>query len=86
MHTETAILDWLVAAIARETQTKPEAIDPSKSIHALGIDSALVISLTFDLEDTFGLLLDPTTLFQPQSLRELARQLSLRTQEQPPAK
>lgn len=76
MRSETEILQWLVAAIAKETQQTAAAIDPDKSVHALGIDSAVVISLTFDLEDRFGAALDPTAIFAHASLRDFARHLA----------
>lgn len=82
MHTEAEILDWLVTAIAKEMQIAPEAIDPSKSIHVLGIDSAMVIALTFDLETKFGVFLDLAALFQAQSLQEFATQLAVLIQKQ----
>lgn len=76
MHSEETILAWLVETVAKETLSKPSEIDPDKSVHALGIDSALVISLTFDLEDKFGVALDPTTLFEQKSLRTFSNHLA----------
>jgi acyl carrier protein len=76
MESEDDILAWLVAAVAKETKRDPAHIDADKSVHTLGIDSALVISLTFDLEDRFGVQLDPTVLFQQASLRAFARLLA----------
>ena len=73
---EEEILHWLIEAIARETRCSPGDIDPDKSVHTLGIDSALVISLTFDLGDRFGVELNPTSLFEPESLRAFARELA----------
>jgi acyl carrier protein len=84
MHTAADIEEWLITAIARETQSDKTSVNPAKSVHALGIDSALVISITFDLEDKFGVLLEPTALFQDQSLRAFAVQLAQRIAEKPP--
>ncbi len=76
MHSEEEILQWLVAAVVKETECPPDSIDPDKSVHALGIDSALVISLTFDLETRFGITMDPTALFAQPSLRSFSRHLA----------
>jgi acyl carrier protein len=81
MPTSTEILDWLIATIARETHTVPEDIDPDKSVHALSIDSALVVSLTFDLEEQFGLELDLAAFYAHPSLRAFSEDLAKRTLE-----
>jgi len=73
---ETEILAWLIENIARELRIEPATIDPDKAADALGIDSVLIISLSFDLEDRFGLSLDPTALFALPSLRAFATHLA----------
>jgi acyl carrier protein len=78
---EAEILAWLIENIARETRVAPAEIDPDMSVHALGIDSALVISLTFDLETRFGLPLDPAALFAHPNLRSFARHLANAAQD-----
>lgn len=83
MTSETQILDWLVPAIATVTELDPATIDPDQSVHTLGIDSAAVISLTFDVEDRFNVELNPTSLFEPPSLRAFARDLAARLNTPP---
>lgn len=85
MYSQDEILTWLIEAIARETHCPPDSIDPDKSVHTLGVDSALVISLTFDLGDRFGVELNPTSLFEPESLRAFARDLARHIAEKNPA-
>ena len=78
MHSASDILQWLMAAVAKETNASVESIDPDQSVHTLGIDSALIISLTFDLEDRFEVKLDPTAIFAQPSLRAFAEALAER--------
>ena len=75
MPTEPDITRWLISAIAKETEVDPASIDPDKSAHVLGIDSAVMVSLIFDLEDKYGVRVDPDSFFQQPSLREFSRHL-----------
>jgi len=76
MTTADETLQWLIETIARATDVPTESIDPDRSVHTLGIDSALMISLAFALEDRFGVELDAAPLFAQPSLRALANQLA----------
>ena len=72
MSSAAEILDWLVATVAKENGCPASALDADKSIHTLGIDSALVISLTFEMEKRFAVTLDPAAMFAQPSLRAFA--------------
>ena len=76
MTTESEILEWLITTIAHETNCEPASIDPTKSAHTLGIDSALIVSLTSDLEAKFGLPLDLSVLYAQPSLAAFAAHLA----------
>ena len=63
--TDAEIAAWIVAHVARELHIDPQAIDPSKPVGVLGLDSLAAATLVADLEDHVGHSL-PETLFRPE--------------------
>lgn len=64
---------WLVTQIARELHLDPGAIDVTKPIAVLGLDSLTVATLTADLEDHFGRSLPETVLRRDLTIETLSR-------------
>jgi len=63
---------WLVSQIARELHLDPAAIDVTKPIAVLGLDSLTVATLTADLEDRFGRALPETLLRRDLTIATLS--------------
>jgi len=76
--TESEIIDWCVAYLARSLNLKPERIDPQAKFARLGLDSAASVFLVSDLEDWLGLDLSVELIFQHQTPAALARYLAAR--------
>lgn len=63
--------DWFLAAIAAQTERPMAEIDPDLPFAALGLDSTVVIALTGEMEDKWGLEIDPTLVFEYPSIARL---------------
>lgn len=63
---------WLVERIAFYGQTDPAALTPDTPLTELGLDSVYSLTLCGDIEDTFGLPMEVTSLAEYATLRELA--------------
>jgi len=64
---------WLVSQIARELHLDPAAIDVTKPIAVLGLDSLTVATLTAELEDRFGRALPEALLRRDLTIATLSR-------------
>ncbi|HEY2576041.1 MAG TPA: beta-ketoacyl synthase N-terminal-like domain-containing protein [Streptosporangiaceae bacterium] len=63
----------LVAEIvAASLSVSPEEIDPEESFASFGVDSILAVSIVRQLNETFGMAMKPTVLFDYPSVRDLA--------------
>src|SRR6516165_5265570 len=76
--TESEIIDWCVAYLAKSLNLKPDRIDPQAKFARLGMDSAASVFLVSDLEDWLGLDLSVEMLFEHQTPAALARYLAAR--------
>ncbi len=75
-HTEDAIRDWLVAYIAKKTGTPADDIETDVAFDRYGLDSAVAIALTGDLEDRLGRRLSPTLPYNYQTIDAMAEYLA----------
>ena len=64
--TESEIIDWCVAYLAKSLMLAPERIDSQVKFTRLGMDSAASVFLVSDLEDWLGLDLSVEMLFEHQ--------------------
>ncbi len=76
--TPGAVADWLVASLARLLNCQPADIDVTASYDRLGLDSALVVQLTLDLEDWLGTPIEPGIFFDYPTIQRLAEELARR--------
>jgi acyl carrier protein len=77
--TESEIIDWCVAYLAKSLNLAPERIDPQVKFARLGMDSAASVFLVS--EDWLGLDLSVEMLFEHQTPAALARYLAARCAE-----
>jgi len=69
---------WLVDRITFYDQVEAAAISLDAPLTELGLDSIYAMTLCGDIEDTYGLEIDPTFLAEFATLRELAAGLDAR--------
>lgn len=63
--------NWLLTEVATQTERPMAEIDPDLPFAALGLDSTVVIALTGEMEDKWGLEIDPTLVFEYPSIARL---------------
>lgn len=66
----------IVALISKETGLPPEKLEPGATLAALDISSLDLVSVLFELEDRFGVELQPEDLPRDITLGELIQQIS----------
>ena len=62
------VLAWAQGHLAGLLATTPESLDPRADFDALGVDSALAVSLLMEIEDRYGVDLPPESLFENPTL------------------
>ncbi|MEZ0090165.1 acyl carrier protein [Streptacidiphilus sp. EB129] len=70
-----AAREWLTARIADCLGTEPERIAPDASLIGLGIDSIHAIALCGELEDRFGVLLEPSLVWDHRTVDAIVAHL-----------
>ncbi|MEU9300201.1 acyl carrier protein [Streptomyces sp. NPDC048269] len=68
--------EWLSARLSLYLRRAPETIDPTVPLAEYGMDSVAALSLCGDLEDEFGLEVEPTLLWDHPTVESLGRHLS----------
>lgn len=71
-----AIEAWLVTTVAGLLDIDPHTVDRHKTFDAYGFDSSALIGLTAQLGQWLNRGLDPTLLYEQQSIAEAAEHLS----------
>ncbi|KAA9132919.1 acyl carrier protein [Microbacterium caowuchunii] len=72
------LLAWLIDRIRFYGQVDEQDVTPHTPLTELGLDSVYVLTLCGDLEDTFGLVVDPPYLAGFGTLDDLATDLATR--------
>ncbi|WP_274563279.1 acyl carrier protein [Streptomyces spiramyceticus] len=72
----TVIRDWLVERIAFYLETGPEDIGTQTELVDLGLDSVYALTLCGDVEDRFGLALEPTMAWDHPTVDALTAHLA----------
>ncbi|MBT2546203.1 acyl carrier protein [Streptomyces sp. ISL-44] len=67
---------WLSARLSVYLRRAPETIDPTVPLAEYGMDSVAALSLCGDLEEEFGLEVEPTLLWDHPTVASLVRHLS----------
>lgn len=67
--------EWLMDRLSLYLRRAPESIDPGVPLAEYGMDSVAALSLCGDLEDEFGLEVEPTLLWDHPTVTALVRHL-----------
>ncbi|NQX10995.1 acyl carrier protein [Microbacteriaceae bacterium VKM Ac-2855] len=70
--TAAEIETWIVEKALIYTDIDESAINPDVSLVELGLDSAFALTLAGDIEDTYGIEVDPTFAWDYPTLRSLS--------------
>ncbi len=74
-HSTAEIEQWFVTYLAQEMQVSEDEIDVEAPFDQLAIDSAIVISMTGDLEDWLGRTIDPTLVYDYPTIASFSQYL-----------
>ncbi len=70
--TAPEVADWLAEQIADYRDVPVADVDPDVPLAELGLDSVYVLSLCGDIEDRFGLEVEPTIAWDHPTIAALA--------------
>ena len=70
------IQSWIVSYLAELLELDPNEIDLAIPFDNYGLDSAVAVGMTGDLEDWMGKELDPTLLYDYPTIEVLAQHLA----------
>lgn len=73
--TPEGILSWLVERVAYYVQLSTTQIDPDVSVAEYGLDSVYAFTLCGDIEDTLCLSVEPTVIWDFDTLNALTTHL-----------
>jgi acyl carrier protein len=76
--TESPLAQWLLDRIVFYDQVEPALVTLDTPLTELGLDSIYALTLCGDVEDAYGVAVDPIFLGQFGTLRELAEGLNAR--------
>ncbi|GEM46879.1 acyl carrier protein [Deinococcus cellulosilyticus] len=70
-HTLQSIQHWLTEQVRQYIPQAPQDLDPETPLAMYGLDSVYALTLTGDIEDRFGILVDPTVMWDHPTLNAL---------------
>jgi acyl carrier protein len=65
----TTVRDWVVRYLAELLQISPRDIDLGKSLGDFGLDSVDAVIMAGELEEHFGVEIDPSVVFEFDTLQ-----------------
>ena len=80
MISEDSIRSGLVRIVARIINVDQRDISGEETLEMLGIDSAATISLASQVEEQYGVLIEPQDVAADATIREMSQQISRRLQ------
>ena len=63
---------WLVARVAHYLDEPPEAVDAETPLARYGLDSVYAFALGGEIEEVWGVAVEPTLIWDVEDLAELA--------------
>ena len=75
-YTTAEIESWLTSYIANLLDIPEEEVDPMANFDEYGLDSALAIGLSGDLEEWLGRKINPTIVYNYTTINSLSHNLS----------
>ncbi|QMU78142.1 acyl carrier protein [Streptacidiphilus sp. PB12-B1b] len=79
--TEHQFHDWLIERVSRYVRRPQEEINVSAPFAEYGMDSVAALSLFGDIEEAFGMYLEPTVAWDHPTVEALARFLARESAE-----
>jgi len=67
---------WIVSYLAEVLEIDPDEIDAEIPFDQYGLDSAVAVGMTGDLEDWLGKKIDPTLLYDYPTIESFSRHLA----------
>jgi acyl carrier protein len=80
-----SIVRWLTARLALYLEVPSAAIDPTRPLAEMGVDSVHAVSLVGDVEAHFEIDVDPTMIFDYPTLSHIAEYIGTAVAERPEA-
>ncbi|MFF4402725.1 acyl carrier protein [Streptomyces sp. NPDC001480] len=77
-HTEAPLHQWLTTHLAVYLDRVPESIDATVPLAEYGMDSVGALSLCGDIEDDFGILVEPSLVWDHPTVAQLVAHLAAR--------
>ena len=65
----------VTATVAGLLELDSSSLDLERSFHEMGVDSVLIVGLSAEFEDLFGISLDPEFAYQHDSVRKISAHL-----------
>jgi acyl carrier protein len=65
----------VTATVAELLEVDSSSLDLERSFHEMGVDSVLIVGLSAEFEDLFGISLDPEFAYQHDSVRKISEHL-----------
>jgi len=76
--TRPDVAAWLIERIRVYDQVEPDTVTLTASLDELGLDSIYVMTLCGDIEDTYGITIDPAFFADFETLGDVAKALGER--------
>ncbi|EOM77243.1 acyl carrier protein [Rhodococcus rhodnii] len=73
--TAPALDDWLAEKIAGYLSVTPESVDRDRSLADYGLDSVYAVTLCGEIEDEFGLVVEPTLAWDHPTVNAMSDHL-----------
>lgn len=73
--TVDAVRSWLTERVAHYLERAPDRLDPDAKLVGYGLDSVYALTLCGDIEDEYGLEVDPTLAWDYPTLNAIAEVL-----------
>jgi acyl carrier protein len=75
------IAEWCQKYVADLLDVPAESVDREAEFDRIGVDSALAVSLLIEVEDRFGVELEPEALFDNPNINAIANYLYTQSQQ-----
>ncbi|WP_108920541.1 acyl carrier protein [Mycobacterium montefiorense] len=77
MSAPAAIDDWLATKIAGYLSITPDMVDRDRSLADYGLDSVYAVTICGEIEDAFGLPIEPTLAWDYPSVNAMSDHLDV---------
>ncbi|MFI9076356.1 acyl carrier protein [Streptomyces sioyaensis] len=71
--TEQQLQEWLTQRVSEYLELAPGQLDPDSPLAEIGLDSVYALALCGDVEDAFGISVEPTLAWDHPTVTALAK-------------